>query len=296
MNINNKFFHPVLMKNYTWIKIGGEALMAKVQNIDELLKLLKYINQSEYNVKKYVVVGSGSNIICNSKKLNSLIIRLGRGFNYVKISEENSKDKLIVGASTTGFNLAKKALDLGITGLQFTIGIPGTIGGMCAMNAGSYGVEICDHIKSIKFITKDGKIISKTRDELNFSYRKCDIPEDWIIIECSFNVEYGDKNKIKSELQKIMHDRSVSQPVKENTCGSTFMNTEKFPAWKLIKDSGMHEKQIGDIMFSDMHHNFLINKGNATSDEVLMLIRQTKDKIKRMFDIDLELEVKLIDC
>jgi len=277
------------LKHLTWLKVGGNAdVFFKPENTDALVVFLKE-NKSSFPV---TVIGAGSNLIIRDKGIEGVVIKLGRGFT----DTEFIGDSLIaVGAGCLNFNLAKFCLANSIAGFEFLVGIPGTVGGGVAMNAGSYGSEFKDIVAFVEAVDNQGNFTTLSAQEIGFSYRANSLPKDLIFTRVFFNVKNrSDKEKIEQKMKEITSMRNSSQPVVEKTGGSTFANPEGLKAWELIDKSGMRGKRVGGACMSEMHCNFMINYDNATASDMENLGELVRKAVKEDSGIELEWEIKRI--
>ncbi|CAF1628733.1 unnamed protein product, partial [Didymodactylos carnosus] len=192
------------------------------------------------------------------------------------------------------FNLAKFSQEHSISGLEFLIGIPGTVGGGVIMNAGSYNSEFKDIILSIEAITTRGEFITITNEEIGFKYRGTNLPKDLIIIKAIVKGTIGNKEVITTTMNTISNTRQATQPIKERTGGSTFANPTHCKAWQLIDQAGMRGYQVGGAAISSLHCNFMINQGNASAYDLETLGELVREKVLQDSGISLEWEIKRI--
>lgn len=270
-----------------WFNVGGAAsLLFKPIDADDLSKFL-----TEYkNRTKIIPLGVGSNILIRDEGFDGCIIRLGRGFNY--IHRENNI--LTCGAACLDINVARYAMEEGIAGLEFLSGIPGTIGGALAMNAGAYGREISDVLISATAVNKNGETKIFTPDEIGYRYRGKSLDESWIFTEAKLCGAYGDISEISKAIDKIQSEREKTQPIRSKTSGSTFKNTDSYKAWELIDRSGCRGLTIGGAKVSEMHCNFFINTGSASAKNIIDLIETVKERVYKHTGVMLQEEIKII--
>lgn len=275
------------LAKFCWFKTGGKAkVFFKPDNTEELSEYL------QYNREKVYVIGAGSNLLVRDEGFDGTIIRLGRNFNYIEVEQENCI--LDVGAATLDVNVALVAAEHGIGGLEFLSGIPGTIGGAIAMNAGAYGTEVKDILLNVTAIHKSGQVKNFSSDELGFSYRTQSLGEDWIFTRARFKGYNDDIKNIKANMYEINMKRQGTQPISSKTSGSTFKNPTGYKAWELIEKSGCRGLSIGDAIVSTQHCNFFINRGNATAAEIERLIYTVKTKVLESTGLMLEEEIRII--
>jgi UDP-N-acetylmuramate dehydrogenase len=286
--IRGEYRHDYNLAHLTWFKAGGNAeVFFKPLDIEDLSHFL-----SEYpKEKSFFVLGAGSNTIIRDGGIDGVVVKLGRNFTNMEILENN---KLRVGSGCLNYNLAQFCYNNGIEGFEFLIGIPGTIGGGIAMNAGSYGIEFKDIIDSVIYLDRRGKKHEIDSKDIGFGYRHNNLPEGLIYVEAIFHFKYGGKQAIKEKMETITKQRQASQPVTEKTGGSTFANPPEKRAWELVDAVGMRGAKIGDAQFSPMHCNFMINTGNATATDLEDLGDLVCKKVLDQFGIRLKWEIKRV--
>lgn len=279
----------VSLKKYNTYNIGGNArYIIKPYNVDNLIELIKFLKKNNY---KYFVLGKGSNVILPDEDYDGIVILLDN-LNKVIINE----NKAMAEAGIPLNLLINKLIDNNLGGLEKLCGIPGTLGGAVIGNAGCNGSSISDFIISITYLENN---IIKTikKEDCNFKYRSSIFKGDKNIIVLS--VKFNLINKNKDEMREIvkinMTKRKNSQPLEYPNAGSVFKNPTDMSAGKLIEDANLKNYHINDAYVSDKHANFIINKGNATKKEIVNLINFIKREIKRIYNIDLELEQVIIE-
>lgn len=285
-----KVVDNILMKDYTTYKVGGEAIcLVTPEDEDALIKLLKYLRKNNI---KYKILGNGSNVIFNDSGYNGVIIKLDN-FNSLKIIGT----KIIVGAGYMLNKLAIRVSRLGLTGMEFAAGIPGTIGGAIYMNAGAYKSDMGYIVTSVKVLTPDYEIKTLTNKELDFHYRSSFLQKnkDYICLEATINLIKGNSDEIMELINERKMRRVETQPLEYPSAGSVFRNPEGNFAGKLIEDIGYKGKSIGGAKVSEKHANFIINSGNATGEEVKELIKEIKNKVKEEYDIELKVEQEFVE-
>ncbi|HCR85670.1 MAG TPA: UDP-N-acetylenolpyruvoylglucosamine reductase, partial [Alphaproteobacteria bacterium] len=238
----------------TWFNVGGNVdVLFRPEDEDDLAFFLK--NRPEEI--PYIVLGVCSNVIVRDGGYRGVLIKLGR--NFTDISHD--KNIINVGCGALDSNVARYAAENNIAGLEFLIGIPGTIGGNIAMNAGAYGTEVKDVLVEATAITKTGMKKTYTNESLNFEYRKAHFEEGTIFTSCILKGHNGIAEDIKKKMQNISSSREETQPVRTKTGGSTFKNPKNSEkkAWQLIDEAGLRGYKIGGAQISEKHCNFLIN-------------------------------------
>ncbi len=278
------------MRKYTTYKTGGIAkLMVFPKNIDSLIKLLKYIKNNNI---KHKILGKGSNILFSDDYYDGIIIKLDE-FKNIEIDDT----KIIVGAGYSLVKLALQTARLGLTGLEFASGIPGSIGGAIFMNAGAYKSDMGYIVESVKVLTPQLEIKTLSNKEMDFHYRTSFIKKnpDYICLEATINLVKGDRDLILELISDRKRRRLESQPLEFPSAGSVFRNPEGDYAGRLIEEIGYKGKRIGDAKVSDKHANFIINIGHAKSEDIKTLISEIKKIIKQKYNIDLKVEQEFVE-
>ena len=284
--LKSKFYFDYNIGKLTWFRTGGNAkIFILVENSEELEIILNEIKD-----ETYYVLGSGSNLLIRDNGFNGIVLKLGKGFNIFNISE----NKLEVGSSILDINLSNFALKNNLEGFEFFSGIPGSVGGAIKMNAGCFGSETKDKLDSIEIYNSnfEKKIIK--RKDINLEYRSSNIQNDQIITKAIFDIKFGNSKDIKKKIEYIKEKRLSSQPIKFKTSGSTFKNPPNLFAAKLIEETGCKGLTFGDAVVSNIHANFLINKGNATATDLETLGKIIIEKVYKKFNVKLNWEVKII--
>lgn len=278
----------VLLSEYSTFRIGGPArYLIEVDNAEDLKKVIQKV--LELNLQ-FIVIGGGSNILFSSKGYNGLVI-VFKSNNTFSIN-----DNLIEVNASVSLNYLVNKLN-NYTGLEWAVGIPGTVAGAINGNAGAFGGEMSELIKQVKVLEiKDNQIIEKdfSKEDCKFSYRNSIFKNNpnLIIISAILELKKDSEENVKQKIKNNLSKRMSKQP-KGFSIGSIFKNGEDFFAGELIEKAGLKGLQIGDAKISDEHANFIINLGKATSDDVLELIKIVKKEVKEKFSIDLEEEIKI---
>lgn len=278
----------VLLSEYSTFRIGGPArYLIEVDNAEDLKKVIQKV--LELNLQ-FIVIGGGSNILFSSKGYNGLVI-VFKSNNTFSIN-----DNLIEVNASVSLNYLVNKLN-NYTGLEWAVGIPGTVAGAINGNAGAFGGEMSELIKQVKVLeVKDNQIIEKnfSKEDCKFSYRNSIFKNNpnLIIASAILELKKDSEENVKQKIKNNLSKRMSKQP-KGFSIGSIFKNGEDFSAGELIEKAGLKGLQIGDAKISDEHANFIINLGKATSDDVLELIKIIKKEVKEKFSIDLEEEIKI---
>jgi UDP-N-acetylmuramate dehydrogenase len=275
------------LADITWFRVGGPAeVMFRPADRDDLIAFLK-AKPADVAVTP---LGVGSNTLVRDGGVLGVVLRLGREF--AAISADGTEVE--AGAGALDVNVATVALQAGIAGLEFLRGIPGTIGGGLRMNAGAYGTEFKDVLVWAEAVDPQGNLHRLTPDEMKFGYRHCGVPENWIFIGARLKGVLGDPAAIKARMDEIQAAREGSQPIRSRTGGSTFANPEGLKAWQLIDAAGCRGLVVGDAQVSEQHCNFLINRGNATAEDLERLGETVRERVKAQSGIELRWEIKRI--
>jgi UDP-N-acetylmuramate dehydrogenase len=272
----------------TWFRVGGPAQVLFVPEDESDLAYFLAALPSNIPV---TVIGLGSNLIVRDGGVAGVVIRLGRGFSDIAI-EPGARVR--AGAAVPDVRVAKAAQEAAIAGLAFLRGIPGAIGGALRMNGGAYGGETKDILIEARGVDRSGKMHVFTNDDMHYTYRHCGVPEDVIFTQALFQGRPGDAAAIAAEMDKITSSREATQPIKSRTGGSTFKNPPGHKAWQLIDAASGRGLVIGDAQVSEMHCNFLINRGNATATEIEALGEEVRRRVRETSGVELEWEIKRI--
>ncbi|MCE2992819.1 MAG: UDP-N-acetylmuramate dehydrogenase [Alphaproteobacteria bacterium] len=288
--IRGEYRFDLALSKFCWFQIGGTAkVLYKPADAEDLSNFIRNLPSDI----PYFVFGVGSNLLISDKGFNGVAIRLGRHFNYLEFGQDN---RVKSGTTMLDLNLALATADHGIGGLEFFAGIPGTIGGAIAMNAGAYGKETKDVLISTKAIREDGEIVEISVEDMGYRYRGQSLTKRHIFLEATFQGTKEDASVVKQRIVEIQDKRAHTQPIKTKTGGSTFKNPEGYKAWQLIDKAGCRGLSIGDAQVSEMHCNFFINKGNASANDMISLINTVKDRVYRHSGVMLEEEIKIIEA
>jgi UDP-N-acetylmuramate dehydrogenase len=271
----------------TWFRVGGpaQALFMPEDESD-----LEYALANLPREVPVTVIGLGSNLIVRDGGVPGVVIRLGRGFNDIKVEG----NRVRAGTAAPDLRVAKAAQEAGIAGLAFLRGIPGSIGGALRMNGGAYGRETKDILVEARGVDRAGAVRTYTNAAMGFAYRHCGVPEDVIFTQALFDGAPGDPAAIAAEMDKITETRETTQPVKSRTGGSTFKNPPGHKAWQLIDAAGCRGLVVGDAQVSELHCNFLINRGNSTAADIENLGEEVRRRVLQQGGIELHWEIKRI--
>ena len=272
---------------FTWFRVGGPAqAFFMPENEDDLAYFLRNI-PAELAV---TVIGAGSNLIVRDGGVPGVVVRLGRGFNEIKIEDNH---RVVAGTAMLDVMVARAAQKAGIAGLAFLSGIPGTIGGALRMNGGAYGGETKDVLSEARGVDRQGNLRSFSNAEMGFSYRHCSVPDDVIFTSATLQGSKGEPDAIAAEMAAIKTKRETSQP-RNRTGGSTFKNPLGASAWKLVDEAGCRGLKVGQAQVSALHSNFLISLDGASAADIEALGETVRARVKAHSGIELEWEIKRI--
>ncbi len=286
-----RFDAPLSKTN--WFGVGGAAeVLFKPEDTDDLAQFMKH-KPADLPV---TVIGVGSNLIVRDGGIAGVVIRLGRFFNEAKIDTDFAADGsvMVAGAAMLDLHFARVAASLGRSGLEFLSGIPGTIGGALAMNAGAYGREVKDVLLRAEAVNAAGEIVMLSVDEMHYSYRHYGGPAGLIFTRGWFATTAEAAEVVEARMAEIQEKREASQPIRERTGGSTFANPEGHKAWELIDRAGCRGLTIGGAQMSPLHCNFMINTGGATASDLEALGEEVRARVKADSGVDLRWEIKRI--
>jgi UDP-N-acetylmuramate dehydrogenase len=271
----------------TWFRVGGPAqILFMPEDEGDLAYFLAALDATI----PVIVIGLGSNLIVRDGGVAGVVIRLGRGFSDIAIEGHRVR----AGAAVPDVRVAKAAQEAGIAGLSFLRGIPGAIGGALRMNGGAYGGETKDILIEARGVDRAGDIRVFANAHMHYTYRHCGVAEDVIFTQALFAGRPGDTAAIAAEMDKITESREATQPIKSRTGGSTFKNPPGKKAWQLIDAAGCRGLVVGDAQVSEMHCNFLINRGGATAADIERLGEEVRRRVRETSGVELEWEIKRI--
>lgn len=304
INENIEVIEDAPMSKYTSFKAGGNAkVLVNVTDIEDLKSLLKLFDERKV---KHMVLGNGSNTLFKDSGYDGIVIRnvinnevLFEAGEGKTIGDLQPGEKCLVTARGSGILLsvlARAVANEGLSGLEFASGIPGSLGGALFMNAGAYGGEMVQVVKSVRAISPDGKedrIFSN--EEMEFGYRHSLLEDNgYIAVEATMELTKGDKEAIMAEMKELATKRNTKQPVSYPSAGSTFKRPTGYFAGKLVEDAGLKGVSVGGAEVSTLHSGFIINKGGATATDILELIALVQNRVYDEFGVELKPEVRII--
>ena len=289
-NTESRVLVDELMKNHTTYGIGGPVdLFVLPSNKEDLIKVFEI--SKKYN-QEVNVVGSGSNLLVSDNGIRGVVICIKNCLNNLDVED----NKIYAECGVMLGKLVKHSIKNNLKGLENLIGVPGTLGGALIMNAGAWGGEISNCLESVELIDPDkNEVITLAKSEIDFSYRSSSFKNGSILLSALFHMDYSDKTMIEDSSKIAQFGRKDTQPLNYRSAGSVFKNPSKEkPAGMLIDKAGLKGLTIGGAQISEKHANFFINKENAKANDMLMLIKKAKNMVKEKFDVDMNLEVKLM--
>ena len=283
------------MAELSWLRVGGQAdVLFQPADVDDLQQFLAAL-PTDIPV---LPIGVCSNMIVRDGGIRGVVVRMGRGFNGIEINGTH----VTAGTAALDAHVARKAAQAGVD-LTFLRTIPGAIGGAAKMNAGCYGTYLADVFVSATAVTRSGRLVSLTKEDMGFAYRSTTLPDGLILTSVELLGTSGDPDTLSMNMEEALAKRAASQPTAERSCGSTFRNPAGFSstgladdvhdlkAWKVIDDAGMRGATIGGAQMSEMHSNFLINTGGATAADLENLGELVRKRVFETSGIDLQWEI-----
>ncbi len=276
------------LADLTWFRVGGPAEVLFTPADEDDLALMLKATPAEVPV---YVIGVGSNLLVRDGGVPGMVIRLGKGFGETTLEPGH---RIRTGTAVPDVRVARFALDHSIGGLTFLRGIPGTIGGALRMNGGAYGRETKDVLIEARAVDRRGSLHVLSNTDMQYTYRHCGAPEDFIFTQALLQGAAGDKDEIARAMNEVTERREATQPIKSRTGGSTFKNPPGHKSWQLIDQAGLRGFAIGPAKVSELHCNFLINEGGATAAQIEELGETIRQRVKTNSGIELDWEIKRI--
>jgi len=282
-------FDYSLKRLNTW-RVGGSAeCFYKAEDINTLSYFLKHC-AAEHPL---FYLGLGSNVLVRDGGIRGIAISLGHGFNWI---EQHSEQTMCAGGSVSCAQLARFYVNHGLPGLEFMVGVPGTVGGALKMNAGAFGSELWDHVVSVETVDRHGLRKHRSRAQVDVGYRFADLPADECIVSGEFKAppKSADSESLKQRLKSYLEVRRRTQPLNMPNCGSVFKNLQGSHAGQLIEECGLKGYRIGAAMVSDKHANFIVNLGQASAADIEQLIAYVQSVVVEQVGVHLQPEVIII--
>jgi UDP-N-acetylmuramate dehydrogenase len=281
------------MAEHTTLRVGGPAdLLVYPADWEDLAALLGALRERDI---PYFVLGAGSNLVIRDGGIRGAVISLSEGFRAVERREPSAgRATFWADAGTSLRRVVRWTVDEGIGGLEALAGIPGTVGGALAMNAGAWGVEIGERVLQLEVMSSDGEVRMLDRHELRFSYRQAELPVGAVVLGGLLWGEPCPPTEVKAKVQDVTRRRRESQPLQDPSAGSVFKNPPGEAAGRLIEECGLKGVRVGDAEVSRIHANFIVNLGAATAGQVVALMGMIQERVYVKFKVRLEPEVRIV--
>jgi UDP-N-acetylmuramate dehydrogenase len=271
----------------TWFRVGGKAeALVRPEDAEDLRAFLAALPHEV----PVTVIGAASNLIVRDGGIHGVVVRLARGFNAIVVEPGG----IVAGAAALDVTVAEHAASAGLGGLEFLSGIPGTIGGAVAMNAGAYGGDVSQVLDWAEIVTRSGEIVRLSAATLAFAYRHASLPPGGIVVRARFRARPAEPATIAARMAEIRASREATQPIRARTGGSTFRNPDGQKAWELIAAAGCRGLTRGGAQVSDKHCNFLINTGDATAADIEGLGEEVRARVAAASGVDLHWEIRRV--
>tara|TARA_A100001011_G_scaffold162973_1_gene171538 strand:- start:3737 stop:4645 length:909 start_codon:yes stop_codon:yes gene_type:complete len=292
LSIDGDIFFDQSIKNLNWFNIGGKTkILFKPNSLKGLIEYLKVYDSRG----KIFILGNGSNVLFDDKTYQGTVIKLGRSFSNITLLDNKT---VVAGAAVSQRRVSEFARDNNISGLEFMSCIPGSIGGGIKMNSGCFDKEFKDILISIQLVDFKGIVRSIPADKINFNYRSIELPPDLIFLSASFKGNKKNILEVNNIMKELKKKKEQAQPTKIKTSGSTFKNPIKLTdkkVWELIRSSVPNHISYGDAIISEKHANFFVNKKNAKSSDMKLLINYVKKQVQKKTGVKLELEIVVVE-
>lgn len=274
------------MSRHTSFRTGGEAdCLLQIRSVEQLQRILSYLRKTG---NEYFLLGNGTNLLVSDRGYQGVVLQIGGGLSGISIEGE----KIRVQAGALLSKTAKAAMDAGLAGMEFASGIPGSVGGGIVMNAGAYDGEMKQIVEQVTVLNEDGELMELDCDTMEFGYRTSVIRNrPFVVVEALLSLQKGDPEQILAKMADFAQRRRAKQPLEYPSAGSTFKRPEGYFAGKLIMDSGMRGRRVGGAQVSEKHCGFIVNTGNATSEDVAELMIEVQERVKERFGVMLEPEI-----
>ena len=292
LSIDGDIFFDQSIKNLNWFNIGGKTkILFKPNSLKGLIEYLKVYDSRG----KIFILGNGSNVLFDDKTYQGTVIKLGQSFSNITLLDNKT---VVAGAAVSQRRVSEFARDNNISGLEFMSCIPGSIGGGIKMNSGCFDKEFKDILISIQLVDFKGIVRSIPADKINFNYRSIELPPDLIFLSASFKGNKKNILEVNNIMKELKKKKEQAQPTKIKTSGSTFKNPIKLTdkkVWELIRSSVPNDISYGDAIISEKHANFFVNKKNAKSSDMKLLINYVKKQVQKKTGVKLELEIVVVE-
>ncbi len=287
LSARGRVAEQAMLAPMTWFRVGGPAeCLFRPADVDDLCAVLQEL-ALEVPV---TVIGAASNMIIRDGGVHGLVIKLARGFGEIVVEG----DAIIAGAAALDVTVAEHAAAASLAGLEFLSGIPGTIGGAVAMNAGAYGGDMAQVLDWVEIVTRSGELVRLAAADLSLRYRHATLPADGVVVRARLRGRPGSAEMIAARMREIKASREATQPVRARTGGSTFANPPAQKAWELIDAAGCRGLRRGAAQVSELHCNFLLNTGDATAADLEGLGETVRTRVEQHSGVVLNWEIKRI--
>ncbi|MCI5493731.1 MAG: UDP-N-acetylmuramate dehydrogenase [Lachnospiraceae bacterium] len=281
-----QIFENEPMRDHITFRVGGPADLLIQPEVAQVAEVIACCRKEGI---PYTVIGNGSNLLVSDKGIRGVVIELSRPASNISIDG----CRIYAEAGAMLAKTASLAAGEGLTGMEFTSGIPGSVGGAVVMNAGAYGGEMAQIIESVDILDEEGNRRTLSAEEMDFSYRhSCIMEHPYIVLSAVMQLEKGDAEQIRLRMQELAVQRKEKQPLEYPSAGSTFKRPEGYFAGKLIMDAGLRGYSVGGAQVSEKHCGFVVNKGGATQADISALMQHVQDEVKKQFGVTLEPEVR----
>lgn len=278
------------MHQLTTYQVGGPVeVLWEARDLMTLKEVIRYLSAESI---PYSVLGKGSNLLVTDNGIDGVMILLKGSLATIN---KGPDDSLVwAGGGVHLTDLMKWCRQKGMSGLEFMAGIPGTVGGAVVMNAGAFGQEVGEKVKTIQLVGSDGTEVSVNRSDLEFSYRRLHVQKGSAIVNACFQLSRSTQDKVADKMGDFLKTRRETQPLGDPSAGSVFKNPPGDHAGRLIDKAGLKGRKIGGAVVSEKHANYILNKGNATAKDILSLMELVRFEVKRTSGISLEPEIKIV--
>ncbi len=276
------------MSRHTTLRVGGPAEIFVIPDKHTLPLAGRYCRK---HLLPVFFMGNGSNLVCGDGGIDAVVIDAGERVSSIEVHDEY----ILADAGALLSSVASVAAQEGLTGFEFASGIPGTIGGAVVINAGAYGGEMKDVVSDVTALNETGEVRVAAANDLGFGYRESLIPtRNWLVLSVLVRLQKGRKDDILARMEELKEERNAKQPLDVPSAGSTFKRPEGQFAGKLIEDAGLSGYRVGGAQVSEKHCGFVINTGDATSEDIVTLVTYIQDVVKEKFGVALQPEVKFV--
>jgi UDP-N-acetylmuramate dehydrogenase len=280
------------LSRHTSFRIGGPAdAWIEVETAAELAEVFTLARAVDLPV---LTLGSGTNVLVSDRGVRGLVVHLGRGFHFCDWTIEGEEAAVRAGAAMPFKKLVYDAVERGFSGLEFGEGIPGSVGGGLTMNAGAFGGEISRVVERLEGVHPDGRIEELGREALAFEYRRLTLPQGWVITAVDLRLKRGDSAEMAKRVVSARERRKKNQPLGFPNAGSIFKNPPGTFAGKLLEEAGVKGLVRGGAQVSELHANFIVNRGSASADDVRALMEVMRTRVEARSGVRLDPEVKLV--